>query len=249
MSHLFRGICFRRQIFASSLSFYPTTTTTAIVSSSIAAAAAAAACCCYHYIGDDGNVDFCRDNSSSSISSNDDVENRTGIWKLFTTAPSTMLAMTTTTTTRCLAGERGETTITRKEQDGDDIDRPRLIFLGTGSSTGCPKPICAMKFKDAVTAAAAMTSSNCSNKEQDKKPSDDTSANSTSSSSTSSVIIKPDPTSCRISYQALAGGDPKTNRDYRNNPSLLIHHYDESTDSYKNIVIDVGKTFRETALR
>lgn len=64
-----------------------------------------------------------------------------------------------------------------------------------------------------------------------------------------SLIIKPDPSSCQISYRALAGGDPKANRDYRNNPSLLIHHYDEHSNRYKNIIIDVGKKFRETALR
>jgi phosphoribosyl 1,2-cyclic phosphodiesterase len=42
-------------------------------------------------------------------------------------------------------------------------------------------------------------------------------------------------------------GDPRFNKNYRNNPSVLIHHYHEG--SYKNIIIDVGKTFREGALR
>jgi hypothetical protein len=27
-----------------------------------------------------------------------------------------------------------------------DINRPKLLFIGTGSSTGCPKPICSMLF-------------------------------------------------------------------------------------------------------
>ncbi|MGK3738046.1 MAG: phosphoribosyl 1,2-cyclic phosphodiesterase [Bacillariaceae sp.] len=61
--------------------------------------------------------------------------------------------------------------------------------------------------------------------------------------------VKPDSTSCLVSFLAIDGGDPKSNRNYRNNPSLLIHHYDLKSQNYKNIVIDVGKTFRETALR
>ena len=107
-------------------------------------------------------------------------------------------------------------------QDANSSDnRPRLVFLGTGSSTGCPKPICAMKFRGRDQIA-------------DSAP---------------ARAAKPDPTSCQTSFRALVGGDPKTNRDYRNNPCLLIHHYDEHTKQYKNILIDVGKTFRETALR
>ena len=61
--------------------------------------------------------------------------------------------------------------------------------------------------------------------------------------------VKPDSTSCLVSHLAIEGGDPKSNRNYRNNPSLLVQHYDRNTKKYKNIVIDVGKTFRETALR
>jgi phosphoribosyl 1,2-cyclic phosphodiesterase len=43
-------------------------------------------------------------------------------------------------------------------------------------------------------------------------------------------------------------GDPKQNKNYRNNPSLLISQCDSSGDR-KNVVIDVGKTFREGAVR
>jgi phosphoribosyl 1,2-cyclic phosphodiesterase len=47
---------------------------------------------------------------------------------------------------------------------------------------------------------------------------------------------------CRVSY--LAGTDsPETNKNYRNNPSLLLQLEN------KNVIIDVGKTFREGALR
>ena len=53
---------------------------------------------------------------------------------------------------------------------------------------------------------------------------------------------------CQVSHLA-SRGDPKHNKDYRNNPSLLIHHYHPETGTYKNIIIDVGKTFREGSLR
>ena len=51
---------------------------------------------------------------------------------------------------------------------------------------------------------------------------------------------------CKVSNLAIQG-DPKQNKDYRNNPSLLISHYERG--QCKNIIIDVGKTFREAALR
>ena len=56
-------------------------------------------------------------------------------------------------------------------------------------------------------------------------------------------------------------GDPRDNKDYRNNPSILVQ-YSQTTQDIKtplepqlptevtrNIIFDVGKTFRETALR
>lgn len=53
---------------------------------------------------------------------------------------------------------------------------------------------------------------------------------------------------CKVSELALKG-NPKENKNYRNNPSFLIHHYDEQSGTFKNVLIDVGKTFREGALR
>ncbi len=59
-------------------------------------------------------------------------------------------------------------------------------------------------------------------------------------------------------------GDPKTNKNYRNNPSLLISHVNNDDDEerggearsgndekreLRNVIIDVGKTFREGAIR
>jgi phosphoribosyl 1,2-cyclic phosphodiesterase len=52
---------------------------------------------------------------------------------------------------------------------------------------------------------------------------------------------------CKVSSLAI-DGDAKQNKNYRNNPSLLISHCD-SSGQCKNIIIDVGKTFREGALR
>jgi len=49
---------------------------------------------------------------------------------------------------------------------------------------------------------------------------------------------------CSTSIRAIQGDNPRHNRDYRNNPSLLVQ-----TGDGRNIVIDVGKTFREGALR
>lgn len=54
---------------------------------------------------------------------------------------------------------------------------------------------------------------------------------------------------CHISALA-AQGDPRENPNYRNNPSLLISYTPEGEEkSTKNVIIDVGKTFRETAIR
>lgn len=47
-------------------------------------------------------------------------------------------------------------------------------------------------------------------------------------------------------------GDPRNNKNYRNNPSLLfqfVEPVNRGTSVRRNVVIDVGKTFRETAIR
>ena len=179
-----------------------------------------------YYVSDYEKTEFFEDGGNKDHGTNDDVGSRIGIWKLFSAAPM----MAAATRTHCLSIGDLESKRQKIENEGDD--RPRLIFLGTGSSTGCPKPICALKFQNRSLPVAQS-----SDDKPAKKIMED------------SLIVKPDPRSCQISYRALAGGDPKANRDYRNNPSLLIHHYDEHNNRYKNIIIDVGKTFRETALR
>jgi phosphoribosyl 1,2-cyclic phosphodiesterase len=78
-----------------------------------------------------------------------------------------------------------------------------IQFLGSGSSTGCPKTSCIFKGQDA---------------EQ-----------------------------CSTSLAALVG-DPSNNKDYRGNPSLLISHR-PSPSTQTNVIIDAGKTFRESLLR
>lgn len=102
---------------------------------------------------------------------------------------------------------------------------PKLVFLGTGSSTGCPIGVCTLTLNQTL---------------QQLKGSP-----STSTSSSTAKLATPQ---CHVSHLA-AQGEPKFNKNYRNNPSFLIHHYHPDTDSYKNIIIDVGKTFREGAMR
>lgn len=70
---------------------------------------------------------------------------------------------------------------------------------------------------------------------------------------------------CQVSTQATRG-DPRYNKNYRGNPSLMIVHRnndnlggeipDENADSsqrrtseLRTVVVDVGKTFTESALR
>ena len=58
-------------------------------------------------------------------------------------------------------------------------------------------------------------------------------------------------TKCRVSLLAIKG-DPRFNKNYRNNPSILISYLNESENGIHrryNVIIDVGKTFREGAIR
>jgi phosphoribosyl 1,2-cyclic phosphodiesterase len=96
----------------------------------------------------------------------------------------------------------------------------RLIFMGSGSSTGCPRPLCPMIFKSGTDKTATPE---LKRMRQEMEP------------------------WCKVSSMAI-DGDPKQNKDYRNNPSLLISQCDASGNC-KNVIIDVGKTFREGALR
>ena len=92
-----------------------------------------------------------------------------------------------------------------------------VTFLGTGSSTGCPKPGCTYKKYEQV---------------QRRKSRREEAGNFTP---------------CEVSRMALQG-DPRHNKNYRGNPSILVQ-YKGSGDESSNFVVDCGKTFREHFIR
>ena len=51
-----------------------------------------------------------------------------------------------------------------------------------------------------------------------------------------------------ISVKA-AEGDPRFNKNYRCNPSIVIKYRHDGSSLSKNIIVDVGKTFRESLIR
>ena len=112
--------------------------------------------------------------------------------------------------------------------------RPGLLFLGTGSSTGCPRPNCALLFNAGINSVPPLH--NNSNEYMEKMKN-----------------------SCRVSSLATAG-DPSNNKNYRGNPSLMIVHQNNeamdgqeaspnTSNNIKTVLIDAGKTFTENALR
>jgi len=115
--------------------------------------------------------------------------------------------------------------------------RPGMVFVGSGSSTGCPRPSCALMF------GAGSRPADYAAKAKDPEE----------------LAAMRD--ACRVSALATEG-DPRYNKNYRGNPSLLISHGNDDgagrTDNdepdrrrreRRNVVIDVGKTFTENALR
>jgi len=84
----------------------------------------------------------------------------------------------------------------------------RIVFLGTGSSTGLPHPYHLMNPDEYSPEEKYM---------------------------------------CNVSIKA-AVGNPIHNKNYRCNPSLLIQ-YRKSNQLESNIIIDCGKTFRESIIR
>ncbi|KAL7555454.1 hypothetical protein ACA910_020182 [Epithemia clementina (nom. ined.)] len=140
----------------------------------------------------------------------------------------------------------------------------RIVFLGTGSSTGCPMPRCPMIF------------GNSSNNDKNNNNLGDSEAHGGEEDEDIELnayrtMLK---SKCHVSNLAVQeNGDPRFNRNYRNNPSLVISHqvpapiHDNENDKNndgattttttktttttitKNIIIDVGKTFREASIR
>jgi len=96
--------------------------------------------------------------------------------------------------------------------------RPSITFLGSGSSTGCPRPLCSMVFSNKATESLSLLNLRMKMEKY-----------------------------CSTSKVA-AVGYPKMNKNYRNNPSLLISFLPSDSSDPVNVIIDVGKTFRETAL-
>lgn len=138
-----------------------------------------------------------------------------------------------------------------------NLNLPKIIFVGSGSSTGCPRPLCALLFP----------------------PNDD----NHHLSPELKELQKQYASSCKVSRLA-SENDPRLNKNYRNNPSILISHFNQddvqsepeeevlkawlrddngngldtviekkqnnlSRMNRKNVIIDVGKTFREGSLR
>lgn len=62
------------------------------------------------------------------------------------------------------------------------------------------------------------------------------------------ACILTDTITCRTCALAVQGR-PEDNRNWRSNPSLLVHYYQSTTGDYRNVQIDAGKTFRESMLR
>ncbi|CAB9530799.1 hydrolase (Partial), partial [Seminavis robusta] len=153
--------------------------------------------------------------------------------------PLLFLATVTAAATTNNKTNKTENEANKKEEETLN-GRTGLLFLGTGSSTGCPKPLCTMIFG----------------------------LNNNNNNTTPATQIDPKLKAefqhrCQTSMAAIQGGDPKHNKNYRNNPALLLSLCNTDTDTdtdntttttssdqkCHNILIDAGKTFREAALR
>lgn len=128
--------------------------------------------------------------------------------------------------------ERDTCSCSAKDQKPSLAKQPGLLFIGTGSSTGCPRPTCALFFNAKHPAISPGLN---------KLKSDDHYTHQMQKM-------------CVVSSLATRG-DPMYNKDYRGNPSLMIVHKqnddgsNKDNDELKTVVIDVGKTFTENALR
>jgi phosphoribosyl 1,2-cyclic phosphodiesterase len=137
-----------------------------------------------------------------------------------------------------------EATTTSTSESSTKTPLNRIVFLGTGSSTGCPRPLCAMLF-----------------------PLTDDNDNDNTVPSFIRQQQEQMRDQCKVSALSMQG-DPRHNPNYRGNPSLLIQFTPPSSSSsstttttttsnddndsvshVKNVVIDAGKTFREHSLR
>ena len=141
---------------------------------------------------------------------------------------------------------------------------PKLLFLGSGSSTGCPKPLCALAFPDKGVDTHGNDEDGglgytCSCRDTGGGGGSSLAANINDDDPALAALQEQLGNTCRTSKLA-AMGDPRNNKNYRNNPSLLISHQNNDDDQafgtfgedptpIRNVIIDCGKTFRETAIR
>ena len=136
------------------------------------------------------------------------------------TAASVLATYISAHRSACETSEKKSTQVPLSRSANDA--QPKLIFFGSGSSTGCPKPMCTMLFQEGHQDDSSSTNEELTFLRNQFQP------------------------LCKVSNLAIEG-DPKYNKNYRNNPCLVISHYEQG--ERKNIFIDVGKTFREGALR
>lgn len=125
-----------------------------------------------------------------------------------------------TTSTAFLTLSSKPSTLLEERKAGE----AKIMFLGSGSSTGCPKPNCIFDKVNNINSEMV-------------------------------EYLEQQRQKCKVSSLAIQG-NPKFNKNYRNNPSIIISHYNaddseecETSSEPRNVIIDVGKTFRETALR
>ena len=105
---------------------------------------------------------------------------------------------------------RDDNTATRCESSlQHEQHKPGLLFLGTGSSTGCPRPSCALLFnRDKHSISPTSTLNDEDLKEMYKI--------------------------CSVSSLATKG-DPRYNKNYRGNPSLMIVHQNNEVLTHEHM--------------
>jgi phosphoribosyl 1,2-cyclic phosphodiesterase len=139
------------------------------------------------------------------------------------------------------------TSIENRTTNTSSSTNDRMIFLGSGSSTGCPRPLCPLLFSNSSSTTRS------GNDDDDGNHNDVTIVGGQELKHLRDSMIH----QCRTSILA-SRGNPIDNKDYRNNPSLLLSIVDPTSDVddddtnvvvRHNVIIDVGKTFREGALR
>lgn len=130
--------------------------------------------------------------------------------------------------------EREPCKCSMKNEKPSLVKKPGLLFIGTGSSTGCPRPTCALFFNaENPTVSPGFNQLKLGND-----------------------YVQEMQKFCKVSSMATLG-DPKSNKNYRGNPSLMIVHnnnddgslHNDERTELKTVVIDVGKTFTENSLR